>query len=381
VIRIWPFLALPLLAASSAQFTEHTVATGLRGGYQVVIADLNHDGKPDLIALASGMPELVWFENPGWERHVIAGGFTQMINLAVVDSGRGDGIPDIVLASGFSTVAARSAGVLSVLKHNGDPRNPWTVTEIDRLPTSHRLRTADVDGAGKRVLIDAPLIGAQAEAPDYRDRTPLVFYRPGEWKRQEIAAGNFGLVHGIYVVDWDGDGRDEILTGGFEGIHLFKLGKGGVWTRSDIAAGAPDPWPKSGTSDIAVGHLAKERFLATIEPWHGNQVAIYRRQGEAWVRHMIDDTIADGHTVLTADLNGDGNDEVIAGCRGGPHSVFIYRAEDASGQRWSRQTLDAEMPASACALSDLNGDGRVDLACIGSGTGTLKWYENQRPKP
>jgi len=323
----------------------------------------------------------VWFENPGWERHVIAGGFTQMINLAVVDSGRGDGIPDIVLASGFSTVAARSAGVLSVLKHNGDPRNPWTVTEIDRLPTSHRLRTADVDGAGKRVLIDAPLIGAQAEAPDYRDRTPLVFYRPGEWKRQEIAAGNFGLVHGIYVVDWDGDGRDEILTGGFEGIHLFKLGKGGVWTRSDIAAGAPDPWPKSGTSDIAVGHLAKERFLATIEPWHGNQVAIYRRQGEAWVRHMIDDTIADGHTVLTADLNGDGNDEVIAGCRGGPHSVFIYRAEDASGQRWSRQTLDAEMPASACALSDLNGDGRVDLACIGSGTGTLKWYENQRPKP
>src|SRR5580704_5779531 len=106
----WMLFVAPLLAVSPAQFAEHTVGTGLRGGYQVVIADLNHDGKPDLIALASGMPELVWYENPGWERHVIAGGFTQMINLAVVPTGRADGIPDIVLASGFANVASKSAG-------------------------------------------------------------------------------------------------------------------------------------------------------------------------------------------------------------------------------------------------------------------------------
>jgi hypothetical protein len=64
------FLAFPLLAAAPpATFVEHTIATDLRGGYQVVVADLNHDGKPDLIALASGMSELVWFvlfENSGY---------------------------------------------------------------------------------------------------------------------------------------------------------------------------------------------------------------------------------------------------------------------------------------------------------------------------
>jgi hypothetical protein len=382
VLRIaFALLALPLLAAPPPQFAEHTVGSGLRGGYQVVIADLNHDGKPDLIALASGMPELVWYENPGWERHVIAGGFTQMINVAVVDSGRGDGIPDLVLASGFANVAARSVGVVSLLKHNGDPREPWTVTEIDRLTTSHRLRTADLDGSGKRVVINAPLTGAKAEPPDYRDQTPLVFYRPGAWKRQEIMPANFGLVHGIYVTDWDGDGRDEILTAGFEGIHLFKLGKDAAWTRSEIAKGSPDPWPKSGTSDIAVGRLANERFLATIEPWHGNQVAIYLRDGAVWKRQVIDDTLADGHTILTADLNGDGVDEVIAGCRGGPRSVFLYSAEDPSGRRWTKKTLDADMPAAACAVGDLNGGGRVDIACIGSATGTLKWYENRGGRP
>ncbi|MEI9977300.1 MAG: VCBS repeat-containing protein [Ignavibacteriota bacterium] len=374
-------LVLPLFAAAPAQFSEHTVGTGLRGGYQVVIADLNHDGKPDLIALASGMPDLVWYENPGWQRHTIASGFTQMINVAAVPSGLADGIPDLVLASGFANVASRSVGLLNLLRHSGDPREPWNVTEIDRLTTSHRLRTADIDGSGRRVVIDAALTGAKAEPPDYRDTTPLVFYRPGEWKRQDIAPHNSGLVHGIYVIDWDGDGRDEILTAGFEGIYLFKLGADGAWARQQIATGSAEPWPKSGSSDIAVGRLAKERFLAAIEPWHGNQVAVYLHNGAAWKRAVIDDTLADGHTILTADFDGSGRDTVVAGCRGGPRSVFLYTADDPAGRKWTRQTLDGEMPAAACAAGDLNGDGRIDIACIGSATGTLKWYENRAAKP
>src|SRR3954469_9993818 len=80
-------LGFGVLFAAPPQFVEHTIAAGLRGGYQVVVADLNRDGKPDLIALASGMPELVWFENPGWQRHVIAGNLPRLINCAVFESG------------------------------------------------------------------------------------------------------------------------------------------------------------------------------------------------------------------------------------------------------------------------------------------------------
>jgi FG-GAP-like repeat len=103
-----------LASAGGAQFTEHTIASDLKGGYQVVVADVNHDGKPDVIALASGMTELVWFENPTWERHVIAGGLSHMINLAAWDVD-GDGIPEIVLATEFANEASKSIGVVSVL--------------------------------------------------------------------------------------------------------------------------------------------------------------------------------------------------------------------------------------------------------------------------
>jgi hypothetical protein len=89
---------------------------------------------------------------------------------------------------------------------------------------------------------------------------------------------------------------------------------------------------------------------------------------------VIDDSLVDGHTILAADLAGDGNDEVIAGFRGKPQRVYIYRFD---GKKWNRQTLDdGGISAAACAVADLNGDGRLDVACIGSATQNLKWYEN-----
>jgi hypothetical protein len=373
----------PVCAATPpAEFVEHPIAAGLKGGYQVVIADLNKDGKPDIIALASGMNELVWYENPDWKRHVLTSDLPHMINLAAWDTD-GDGIPEIVLAYEFANEAKNSIGILSVLQHGADPLEPWKLTEIDRIPTSHRLRWADVYGNGKKVLVNAPLTGSKAEKPDYRGKTPLVFYKPGVWMRETIPLENEGVTHGIFITDWDGSGRDDILTASFVGLHQFRLGKDGVWTRTELAKGDPAPWPKSGSSDVAVGWLgtkpAKTRFLTAIEPWHGNQVSVYRQDNKGqWQRQVIDDALSQGHTLLAADLNGDGNDEIIAGHRGTGGNVNIYYTSGSKGERWTKHPLDSVgIAASGCAVADLNADGRPDIVCIGSATANLKWYENK----
>ena len=366
----------PYRNAPPARFEEHTIATDLTGGYQVVVSDINYDGKPDLIAVASGMKELIWFENPGWQRHVLVANISRPINCAAWDID-GDGIPEIALAHEFSNDPARSVGIISLLRHKGDPLKLWEMTEIDRLSTSHRLRWADIDGNGKKVLVNGPLAGALAKVPDYKGAVPLVFYRPGVWKREVISEELEGVLHGILITDWDNDKREDILSASFLGVDLFSFGKTKRWQRTRIVNGNPDPWPKSGSSEIAVGMLGRDRFFCTIEPWHGNQVVVYRQQGQKWQREVIDTTLNDGHVLLTADLNHDGRDEIIAGYRGQGRSVYIYSAEDSKGTRWLRRVLDdGGIGAAGCAVADLNGDGRADVACIGTATANLKWYEN-----
>jgi len=363
-------------AASDVPFREHVIATDLKGGYQVLPLDMNLDGKTDLIALASGMSELVWFENPGWERHVISANRSRMINLAACTTDA-DGFPEIILAEGFSSNAVKSSGEVLFLRRKSQVTEPWQATQIDRLPTAHRIRCADIDGSGKPVAVNAPLTGSTVSPPNYRGHVPLVIYQPGKWEREVIGEENEGVMHGIYIHDWDGDGRDEILTASFVGIHVYDLGGDGHWSRTEITRGDPSPWPKSGASDLTIGSVAGHRFIASIEPWHGDQIAVYTRDAGRWERNVIEDSLVDGHTVAAADLNTDGRDEIIAGFRGKGQRVYVFYPQDDTGQRWRRTVLDdGGMSAASCAAVDLNGDERLDVACIGTATSNLKWYEN-----
>jgi hypothetical protein len=363
--------SLACAAPPDIRFEAHTIATGLSGGYHVVVADLNHDGKPDVIALADGMSELVWYENPGWQRHVIVSGRSHMINLAAADVD-GDGIPELLLADGFEMNPLSSAGNVWLLHHKGDPREPWEMRLIDHLPTSHRLRVARVGTHGELAFINAPLAGMKSTAPDYRDRMSLSLYRPGIWKRELVSHDLHGVLHGIYITDWDGDGRDDILTASFEGIHLLR-NTGAGWKISQLSRGDESPWPKCGSSDVTVVQTRQGRQLAAIEPWHGNQVSIYREEKGKWQRTVIDSSLEDGHTIVAADFAGDGEQEVVAGFRKG-HNLVLYRS-DGKGS-WSRSVVDDHIAAAGCSAADLNGDGRIDLVCIGSSTANLVWYEN-----
>lgn len=371
-------LALFLIAASeqSSTFTfrTHTLATDLKGGYQVEAFDVNQDGREDLIALASGITDLVWFENPGWERHILISGLQRMINMAANKDRSGK--VSIGIAWGFANNPERSIGNVGILSAPADLEDSWKLQEIDRLTTSHRLRWADIEGNGEKVLINAPLAGASSRAPEYRDSLPLVFYRQGTWRRESISNELSGVLHGIRVADWDGDGREDLLTAGFLGVHLFKRDQRRNWVTTLLLKGSTEPWPRSGASEIAVGRLDKSRFFATIEPWHGHELVFYAMNQDRWERRAIDGSLTDGHTLLTVDLNQDGRDEILAGYRGSGGGVHIYRSTDRSGNSWNKEILDRGIAAAGCTAVDLNQDGKIDLACIGSSSANLKWYEN-----
>ena len=176
--KLWLFVAAHALVtagvAAPIHFQEHLIEKSIPGGYRVVVTDMNRDGRPDVIGLSGRGAELYWYENPTWERHVIAGGMTRMISVAAADID-GDGIPELALATHFGQTDETSEGRVFHLHHQGDPRQPWKITEFDRLPTSHRLLFADLDGDGKKELVNAALTGPGARQPLFECRTRRSF--------------------------------------------------------------------------------------------------------------------------------------------------------------------------------------------------------------
>ena len=206
------------------------------------------------------------------------------------------------------------------------------------------------------------------------------------------------MQHGLTIARWmPGDTRDSILTASFAGIDLFAF-DGQNSMRTEIAKGDPGPCPKCGSSDTAIVHLGRNVLVAAIEPWHGNQVVLYGRHGKDWARSVLDDSLSEGHTILTVDFDRSGHAAIVAGFRGAAgHGVYLYESsappqktgldpgrphtpptlpQRLGGGGWQRTAIDSEgMAASSCIAVDLNGDGVPELSCIGSSTANLKWYE------
>lgn len=361
------------------RFHVHMIDPG--SGETVAVADINRDGKLDIVAGES------WYEAPHWVKHPLrpieySSGYVDDFSDLVVDVD-GDGWPDVLQCSYF-------AHNIVWLKNPGRNGSEWKQTEIDTSGPTEFAFLVDLQNDGK----------ADAALPEFdRPSVPAAWFelRHGSWVKHTVAPRSYG--HGIGVGDMNGDGRNDILTpmGWLEApldVHAP-----GTWTFHPLDWGwrpIPPAGPQAPSTQAArtvpqFGYMylldingdGRKDMLAGMA--HDYGVAWYEQMPDGtFAQHVIDNSWSQAHASQLVDLNGDGQPDFITGKRYFAHNgadpgerepVGLYwyewrrlpadkRTPANGGVEWIRHIVDygGRMGGGVQTVAvDIDGDGDVDI--------------------
>ena len=304
-----------------------------------------------------------------------------------------DGKVELILGADWQPSNTKTGGTIWLLRRPSDLNQQWTPIKIDEEPTMHRMRVMDVDGRGTKELVCSPLQGRETKGPEWWNGSGVSLFllrRPAKpftepWKR-EVINNELHINHNVWTLDWDGDRKEEILAAAWEGIFIFRKAADGKWAKQKIGEGHPE---RRGAGEIKAGRLpGGKRYLATIEPWHGQEAVVYTspaQSNQLWKRRALVEGHKGGHVIWTADLTGTGADSLVVGFRGPPEGtledgiVYLFHPLDSSGENWEKQVLDAKgLGSEDVVCADLDGDRKVDIdRCWSRSTKNVKVYWNQ----
>ncbi len=353
--------------------------------YAVTKADVNGDGQLDIVAVSENRVQ--WYQAPTWTKHIILEDQADRDHVCIAAHDiDGDGQIDFALGAGW---IKSNMGTIQWITRGPNPDAKWSIHLISQERSTHRMGFADVLGTGTPQLVVSPLNRSLDGKPGVRVMAFEIAAQP-KTERWPLTVLDHTLnrLHNHTHVDWDHDGHVDTITASEEGVFLIHK-EGDSFHRTQLGTGASGAKPElRGAGEVKVGKLnGSSRFLATIEPMHGTSVAIYTPQPDGKLplkRTVIEESMQQGHAVWTADVDGDGRDELLVGHREagtgtikGP-GLYLFTCEDDAGQKWTKHVIDNGGIAVEDALvADFTGDGKFDLLAGGRATQNVKLYVNQ----
>lgn len=304
------------------------------------LLDVNRDGRLDVVAGSFLPTQIHWYENPGaegfrlghqWKQHLLFDSKFSQNEGQVMEDVDGDGKHEWVVNSWVANV----------------PMVIWRFEEVEE-------KSADGKEVTKTLKAKSHLLG-----PD-------------------------GNGHGLGVGDISGDGKTDILVGS----GWYEQPSEGAWEKPwtyhkdwNLQASLPMivvDVDKDGKNDIVWGN--------------GHNYGLYwwRNTGRAengviqWDKRTIDDSFSQPHSLAWADLNKDGQPELITGKRYYAHNggdpgandgvLLVYYQWDAAAGKFNRH--DIQRGQVGCGLQvrvkDIDLNGWPDIAVAGkSGTYVL----------
>lgn len=307
-VSVWPF---HITGVNKIEFVADCAEIAL---------DVNHDGALDVVTAAWQTDGVWWFENPKktgvfWEPHFIC--HSKATEGLAYEDINGDGVADVIFAhySPSNFIWINFAGREPVVHYVGG-----------KTADGHGVGVADITGNGKADILS---VHGWLENVD-ADHDKWIWHP--EWDLDEAGFPIIGY-------DVNGDGKMDIIYGHGHNFGLY-------WLEQKVSGG--------------------------------------RR---TWTRHLIDDSFSEAHALKLADIDGDGELELITGkrYRGDPDPglyeplcVFYYKLDrrTATFTRFPVSYNGTAGIGTQIIVADIDGDGDQDIIVAGK-TG-LHWLENLR---
>jgi hypothetical protein len=351
VVALLPVVIWSTREDNRLEFRRLRLPQAIAGDCKMV-GDLDGDGRLDVVVGGSGAGEpLTWYRQGSWEPRQIAVSVEEFSNDCAVADIDQDGdldivVPDAMLAPD-NLFWFENPGPATVLTASGWRRHAIGQT----ISWCKDVRVVDMDGDGRLDVIARP-----------QSRPPQLFFREedGTWTRLELLGMESGR-EGMAVGDLDSDGdTDLVIRGGWvqnPGASLARVPA--KWTLHSIGE-APEDF-KAFVADID-GDSDEDVLFSSSEDVA--PIVWWERTGSdpgEWVRHVIAESASSAHTLWSADLDLDGDLDVLA-AELKRSRVTWYENLDGRGGQWRAEVIESRDGAIHNGIVvDLDGDGDQDL--------------------